>query len=391
MATEDELKAQLANAHLELAKLELDRYRAKLGYRQAIYGAIISVGLAAAIPATVELFRELVKWKTQEAETESKRVALQQDYLSKFVEHGLNQDIELRVRLAEYFSYTIDREPSDSDRGWKAYRKELVRIRDDIKKQILEKEKFVMLNSADKEKTAEVELAKIELEWMYKQTGFVEKDRSVIVETKSSTMESSRKGYGDDFSKGLSWPSQDLLRRVVGVQTFPSSTRTCALIPGAPVADKLVDIAESGIGTGKTFPAVRDLVRQALERAYQRDRSLKDRAKVQFGQGPTHCRDRISPDGAGLGFAVTIDGNTVFPTALGRNFGPERPDVFRIDVFDSIKRELLVLAEEFHKDGWIWEASTKRAEYKAPSEFSASRELVDRLVSENKISLFAPH
>jgi hypothetical protein len=381
MAIEDELKAQLTNAQLELAKLELDRYRAKLGYRQAIYGAIISVGLAAAIPATVELFRELVKWKTQEAETEAKRMTLQQEHLGKFVEHGLNQDIELRIRLAEYFAYTIDREPNESDRGWKAYRKELLRIRDDVKKQILEKENFVMINSAKNEKAAEVELAKIELEWMYKQTVFVEKNRSVIVETKSSSIESSRKGYGDDFSKGLAPASQNLLRRVLGVQTFPPSTEICEPIPGAPVASKLVDIKESGIGTGKTFPAVRDLVKQALDRAYQRDGSLQGRVKVQFGRDPTRCRDFINADGVGLGFSVAIDGKTA-PPIFTRRFGSERPDAF-----DEIKEELLLLADEFRKDGWIWEASTKRVASKAPSEFSASNELIQRLISENKIAL----
>src|SRR5690242_1646219 len=90
---------------------------------------------------------------------------------------GIEQDIELRIRLAEYFG-SVSAEPNRQ--GWIEYRERLETKRNAIRNDINEMER--QWHSKAINRTAnEVEIAELErkLAWAYKEVGYVERNRSV--------------------------------------------------------------------------------------------------------------------------------------------------------------------------------------------------------------------
>src|SRR2546430_15828219 len=94
---------------LQKRELELRWYQARLGFWQAIWGTLITGGVAVAIPAGVDAYKaglEVQKAK-EEQKLKEKEIALKdkelegkvldshQTYISNFLNTALNQDIEL--------------------------------------------------------------------------------------------------------------------------------------------------------------------------------------------------------------------------------------------------------------------------------------------------------
>src|ERR1700745_3408459 len=124
--------------------ISLERYRMRLGFWQAIWGTLISGGVAVAIPAAVDAYKarlDLQKAQQEvelkQKEIESKAQDLHQTYISKFLDTALNQDIELRLRLSEYFSYVSEQESREQ---WRKYHEQLEKRRDAIRTSINQKE-----------------------------------------------------------------------------------------------------------------------------------------------------------------------------------------------------------------------------------------------------------
>jgi lysozyme family protein len=174
--------------------LGLERYRARLGFWQAIWATLITGGVAVAIPAAVETYKarldrdkareeRILKEKEIELkgkEIEGKLIDSHQQYISNFLTTALNQDIELRIRFSEYFSYV-----SDSSRdGWKNFRERLEQRREDTRSQIHQKEKdLAQLRTSSNKLTVEqqtnLEKLERELNWLYAELGYVRKDSNV--------------------------------------------------------------------------------------------------------------------------------------------------------------------------------------------------------------------
>ncbi|MCK1383133.1 hypothetical protein [Bradyrhizobium sp. 21] len=167
----------------------LERYRLRLGFWQAIWGTLISGGVAVAIPAAVEAYKAQLDLRKAEQEValkqkeiESKAQDLHQTYISKFIDTALNQDIELRLRFSEYFSYVSDKESRDQ---WRLYHDGLEKRRDITKQDINDKETRVAhLSALPKQTEAEqIELQKLkrELEWNYAEVGYARQDSNITV------------------------------------------------------------------------------------------------------------------------------------------------------------------------------------------------------------------
>jgi len=167
--------------------LGLERYRARLGFWQAIWATLITGGVAVAIPAAVETYKaRLDRDKAREErilkekEIEGKIIDQHQQYISNFLNTALNQDIELRIRFSEYFSYV-----SDSSRdGWKNFRERLEKRREDTRSQIHQNENdLAQLRTSSNKLTVEqqtrLEKLERELNWLYAELGYVRKDSNV--------------------------------------------------------------------------------------------------------------------------------------------------------------------------------------------------------------------
>jgi hypothetical protein len=115
-------------------------YRYTLEHRQKIAGLIMTSGVALAIPAAVTCYTAYLENSTKQIELqiqqEEKSAAaaaklreqqlselqFRQKAISDFATYGLNQDIELRIRLAEYFAELSD---STVQQNWRSYLKTL--------------------------------------------------------------------------------------------------------------------------------------------------------------------------------------------------------------------------------------------------------------------------
>jgi lysozyme family protein len=174
----------------------LERYRLRLGFWQAIWGTLISGGVAVAIPAAVDAYKAQLDLRKAEQEValkqkeiESKAQDLHQTYISKFIDTALNQDIELRLRFSEYFSYVSEKESREQ---WKQYHDGLEKRRNEIRLSINDKETRVAhLGALSKPTEAEqIELWKFkrELEWNYAEVGYARQDSNITIPNVSSSI-----------------------------------------------------------------------------------------------------------------------------------------------------------------------------------------------------------
>lgn len=166
----------------------LERYRLRLGFWQAIWGTLISGGVAVAIPAGVEAYKARLDLAIKTKEAESKAQDLHQTYISKFIDTALNQDIELRLRFSEYFSYVSDKETRDQ---WRLYHEGLEKRRDAIRLSINDKEtRAAHLGTLSKpNETEQIEIYKLrrELDWNYAEVGYARQDSNITVPTSSAS------------------------------------------------------------------------------------------------------------------------------------------------------------------------------------------------------------
>jgi hypothetical protein len=191
---EDRPSASLADREqaqfeLERERLSVEREKARLDYRKFVLGSVFVAIAIAAIPPLFQLataFLEYVKTEQQlrldqqnkEADRQTEEEKFREEYVKDFLTNALNQDVELRIRFAEYFSYVS----ADTFRkGWTEYRDSLLKHRDQIRKQIDEMEADWQLAQSRENQRGSPEVERLErnLAWAYKEVGYVEHDRSV--------------------------------------------------------------------------------------------------------------------------------------------------------------------------------------------------------------------
>ena len=80
-------------------ELELRWYQTRLGFWQAIWGTLITGGIAVAIPAGVNAFKIYQDRKLKEQEIALRSQDNDRTYISKFLDTALKPDIEMRIRL----------------------------------------------------------------------------------------------------------------------------------------------------------------------------------------------------------------------------------------------------------------------------------------------------
>src|SRR4051794_14926709 len=126
-------------------ELELERYKARLDFRKTIIiGGYVAVAIAL-IPPLFQLASAAVEYvkfehqlrlddQSKKSDRENEAQKFRSQYVSAFLDKALNQDIELRLRLAEYFKYVA--QGDDFKNRWASYYDALQDKRNDIRHKI---------------------------------------------------------------------------------------------------------------------------------------------------------------------------------------------------------------------------------------------------------------
>ena len=120
------------------AELEFRRYEARLGVWKVVLGTFI-VGLAGVlIPGAVSFYSAYFENVRKETELRISQQAAHQQYIKDFFATAINQDIELRLRFADYFANLSG---PGQEQLWKDYYFDLKALRDNNRKKINDLEK----------------------------------------------------------------------------------------------------------------------------------------------------------------------------------------------------------------------------------------------------------
>lgn len=172
-----------ANTPRRIAKEEMEfrRYEARLGVWKIVLGTMI-VGLAGVlIPGVINFTTIRLENQRKEAEHKFALQSAHQQYIKDFFDTAVNQDIELRIRFANYFANLSG---SGQQELWSGYLDVLQAQRDENRDRIhgLEKD-LVELKKvpADQVDVAELDRVARMLNWTYAEIGYVPLDRSVVV------------------------------------------------------------------------------------------------------------------------------------------------------------------------------------------------------------------
>ncbi|QTD31457.1 DUF1353 domain-containing protein [Pseudomonas fluorescens] len=161
---------------LKREQLGLERYKANLDYKKFVLSSVFVAIAVAAIPPLFQLGTAVLEQVRSNAERREKSQQFRADYIKQFVDSALNQDIELRIRFAQYFA-RVSTESSRND--WIEYLNDLYENRKAIRIQInqWESEWWKKATVLDRD---EAEIAELErnLAWAYNEVGYVERNRS---------------------------------------------------------------------------------------------------------------------------------------------------------------------------------------------------------------------
>jgi hypothetical protein len=168
--------ANVANTSLEAQRLELERYKAKLDFRKFMWGTVVAGVTIAAIPPLFQLATAYLEYIKSEAARAMQAQQFRDGYVKDFLNTALNQDIEVRIRFAKYFSSV-----SSNKEDWTTYLGDLTRLREAKKVEIdsLEEAWEKLANQPRADATA-VNKARRHLDWAYSEVGYVAPNRSTL-------------------------------------------------------------------------------------------------------------------------------------------------------------------------------------------------------------------
>ena len=169
-----------APSGLTPAEMEFRRYEARLGVWKVVLGTFI-VGLAGVlIPGAISFYTAYFDNERKKAEFELSQQAAHQQYIKDFFATAINQDIELRIRFADYFANLSGPQQEEM---WRSYLTSLRELRDRNRVTINQLEKqlvgFKRL-SPEEIDTAEYDRINRELAWANSEVGYIATERSAV-------------------------------------------------------------------------------------------------------------------------------------------------------------------------------------------------------------------
>jgi hypothetical protein len=169
--------------NLEEQKIALERYKAKLDYRKFIGASVFAAIAIAAIPPLFQLATNKLEADRKDRELLQSRASFHDNYVKEFLEKALNQDIELRIRLATYFSNVSDQ---SYKAGWDGYLGQIREMRDRLRSEINDSEqKLIEFQQNEPDKVAKIAELKRNMRWKYGELGYSEPNRDVVPDPRS--------------------------------------------------------------------------------------------------------------------------------------------------------------------------------------------------------------
>jgi len=169
-----------APSGLSAAEMELRRYEARLGVWKVVLGTFI-VGLAGVlIPGAVSFYTAFFDNERKRLEIEHAQQSAHQQYIKDFFATAVNQDIELRIRFAEYFANLSGPQQEEM---WRNYLGSLTALRDGNREKINELESRLVafkLQSPEQIDAAEYDRINRELAWANAEVGYIPTERSTV-------------------------------------------------------------------------------------------------------------------------------------------------------------------------------------------------------------------
>lgn len=166
-------------------EIALRRFEALISLGKIIFGTFI-VGVASVlIPAAVDYFTVQLEAKRKDTELQLAEQAAHQEYIKTFFETAIHQDIDLRIRFADYFTHLS----GDKQKAlWTQYHADLVKLRDSSRTRINELEtQLVALKQADGPlNNVAFDRVTRELTWANKEIGYTPTERSAVDATAAS-------------------------------------------------------------------------------------------------------------------------------------------------------------------------------------------------------------
>jgi hypothetical protein len=161
--------------------MELRRYEARLGVWKVVLGTFI-VGLAGVlIPGAVSFYTAYFDNERKRLELELSQQAAHQQYIKDFFTTAINQDIELRIRFADYFANLSGPQQEEM---WQNYLVSLKTLRDANRTKInaLENQLVAFKRKSPEEiDVAEFDRVNRELTWANSEVGYIATERSTVL------------------------------------------------------------------------------------------------------------------------------------------------------------------------------------------------------------------
>lgn len=353
-------------------EFELRRYEARLGLWKVILGTLI-VGLAGIlIPGAIEYWSLGFQERRAQLEMAVEQEKNRQDFVSSYVTTALNEDIELRIRFAEYFAAVAD---DGSVSKWQGYLRTLQAKRESVRTQIDEFEAKVrslydqMEGSPSIELQIKIALMERRLEWLYREIGYVQRGRSIVPSNEERSSNAT-----DEYTQTVVLSD----RRGVNLGLTPTSQTYLLEKFGRPrqeVSDFCQPITNERLAavvrTEQVGPIRATLLAPAitsLRRVFDELEKLDPVLYSLVGTAGSLCvrsvrGSTVSITNHGFGSAIDLTIGGTFDT-----FGDGRT-----------QKGLILIAELFHKEGWIWGAGFTREE---SMHFEVSKELLDKWFDE---------
>jgi hypothetical protein len=163
--------------------INLERLKAWLDFWKFIGASVVAAIVIVAIPPFFQLATARLESSRKLLELDQSKITFHDTYVKDFVEKALNQDIEIRMRLARYFSDVSDEEYK---KDWEGYLDHISKLRDAVREEINKKERRLSLlqNDANGDPVEMSEL-KRELAWEYGELGYSAPGRDVVADPRA--------------------------------------------------------------------------------------------------------------------------------------------------------------------------------------------------------------
>ena len=161
-------------------ELKARRFEGWLGLWKVLAGTTLVGVLGVYLPWTVSRYTAEAEREHQANEFRLAKETAHQQYIKEFFTTAINQDIELRIRFAQYFAHLSD---AEQQQLWDEYHSNLVTQRDTVRKLIGELEHQLVemkkIDAASFDAASYDEVSR-QLQWAYAEVGYVPIDRSVV-------------------------------------------------------------------------------------------------------------------------------------------------------------------------------------------------------------------